>query len=207
LRDADRTASRLLEMVSTHFAGNPIRQKSRSLVNIDMVTKQAIAGVAPPEVSEVTMMTIYPTNGSTILGRQLGEMFGIKLGVPPLTLGHLLALATIPISLALFFFTLAPGICRRYVLTNRRLLVKKGWPGVDEKWVQLDGFDNIDIEVLPGQSWYHAGEMIFKKGAIETFRISGVARPEPFRETCLKAQRSFVSVEEVVKRQSSLATA
>jgi hypothetical protein len=179
-----------------------------------MVTKQAIAGVAPPELAEVTMMTVYPTNGSIAPGRQLGEMFAIKLGVPPLTLGHLLALATIPLSLGLFFWLLLPGVRRRYVLTNRRLIVKKsrlmllgGNPDIDEKWVKLDGFDNIEIKVLPGQAWYHAGEMIFKKGAIETFRISGVPRPEPFRETCLKAQRAFVSIEKVVRQQSELATA
>lgn len=179
-----------------------------------MVTKQAIAGVAPPELAEVTMMTIYPTNGSIAPGRQLGEMFAIKLGVPPLTLGHLLALLTIPLSLGLFFWLLLPGVRRRYVLTNRRLIVKKsrlmvmkGSPDVDEKWVQLDGFDDIEIRVLPGQAWYHAGEMIFKKGAIETFRISGVSRPKPFRETCLKAQRSFVSIQEVVTQQGELVTA
>jgi hypothetical protein len=77
---------------------------------------------------------------------------------------------------------------------------------MDEKWVQLDGFDNIEIKVLPGQQWYHAGEMIFKKGAIQTFRISGVPRPEPFRETCLKAERAFVGVAKVVRQQGEPAT-
>ncbi len=172
-----------------------------------MVTKQAIAGVAPPAASEVTMMTVYPTNGSIGPGRSLGQMFANKLGVPPLTLGNFLALATIPLSLGLFFLLLNPFAYRRYVLTNRRLIVKKGWRGIDEKWVQLDGFDSIEIEVLPGQEWYHAGEMIFKNGAIETFRISGVPRPEPFRETCLKAQRTFVSVAEIVSQQGELAPA
>jgi hypothetical protein len=178
-----------------------------------MVTKQAIAGVAPPETAEVTIMTVYPTNGSTALGRQLGETFAIKLGVPPLTLGHLLALLTLPLSLGLFVWLLLPGVRRRYVLTNRRLIVKKsrlfvakGSPDMDEKWVQLDGFDNIEIKVLPGQQWYHAGEMIFKKGAIQTFRISGVPRPEPFRETCLKAERAFVGVAKVVRQQGEPAT-
>ncbi|MCA9101510.1 MAG: PH domain-containing protein [Pirellulales bacterium] len=171
-----------------------------------MATKQAIAGVAPPADSEVTMMIVYPSNAAHPLGRWLGQLFSTKLGVPPLTLGNLLALLTIPVSLALFFGLLWPWAYRRYVLTNRRLIVKRGWRGTDDRWVKLDGFDDIAIEVLPGQEWYHAGEMIFKKGAVETFRISGVPRPEPFRQTCLKAHRAYVSVEEVTRRQAKLVT-
>jgi hypothetical protein len=172
-----------------------------------MPAKQAIPGVAPPDVAEVTMMTVYPSNAVSSLGRALGQMFANKLGAPPVTLGNFLALATIPVSLVLFFYLLIPFTYRRYVLTNRRLIVKKGWRGIDEKWVQLDGFDAIEIQILPGQQWYHSGEMIFKKGAVETFRISGVPRPEPFRETCLKAQRAFVGIAAVVSRQGHLATA
>ena len=37
---------------------------------------------------------------------------------------------------------------------------------------------------------------VFKQGAVETFRIWGVPRPETFRHTCLKAQMSFVGVQQ-----------
>ena len=67
--------------------------------------------------------------------------------------------------------------------------------------VSLDSFDAIDVHVLPGQEWYPAGDLVFRKGTVETFRVSGVPRPETFRQTCLKAQRAHASVKQALERQ------
>jgi len=167
--------------------------------------KQAIAGVSTPDEAEITIMTVWPTIGAIAPGRWVGRMCGLKGGVGDiLTVGNLMALALIPFALLLFFGGLAPGVCRRYTLTNRRLVVRKGLLGRDERWVTLDNFDSIDIEVLPGQEWFPAGEMIFRNGAVETFRISGVPHPESFKQTCLKAQRAVTSVRKIVARQQAV---
>jgi hypothetical protein len=113
----------------------------------------------------------------------------------PLAPGKLLAILSIPVAVAVFAAMLMPFSCRRYRLTNRRLIVQKGLPGADERFVQLDRFDSIDVVVLPGQEWYPAGELVFKLGGVETFRISGVPRPETFRETCMKARHAYVLVQ------------
>jgi hypothetical protein len=80
----------------------------------------------------------------------------------------------------------------RYRLTNRRLVVQKGLRPLDERWVDFDRFDSIEIQVLPGQEWYPAGDLIFRNGPIETFRLAGVSRPETFRHTCLAARQGYV---------------
>jgi hypothetical protein len=67
--------------------------------------------------------------------------------------------------------------------------------GAEIKSVSLDRFDAIDIVVEPGQAWYKAGDLVFRQGAVETFRIWGVPRPETFRQTILKANMSFVGVQ------------
>jgi serine protease Do len=54
--------------------------------------------------------------------------------------------------------------------------------------------DAIDLVVQPGQEWYDCGDLVFRRGPIETLRLSGVSRPEPFRQTCLKVRQSYVSV-------------
>jgi hypothetical protein len=175
--------------------------------------KQAIAGVAPPDLKEVTIMTVWPTNAVTGLGRWLGTWYECKAGFGKyLTVGKLALLVSIPVALGLFFFLLAPGFNRRYRLTNRRLILERGYrpflekgPGpIIERFVSLDDFDSIEIVVLPGQQWYKAGEMVFRKGPVETFRISGVSRPESFRHTCLEAQRAFSSVKQEVARQLAM---
>lgn len=128
-------------------------------------------------------------------------------GVLPfnITLGKLLGVACIPLILPLYFFTLLPRIpfvvagwtnpwCVRYRLTTRRVVAEQPFGGGEQKSVSLDHFDSISIEVLPGQAWYHAGDLVFRQGQVETFRLSGVPRPETFRQTCLKARQSFSGV-------------
>jgi hypothetical protein len=161
-----------------------------------------IAGVSPAQTREVTVMTVWPSNASFGLGRLLGQGYAITW--PDLyifRLGNLLALLSIPIALVLFFMRIAPGIGTRYRLTNRRVIVERGLASTLDKAVDLDRFDAIDVEVQPGQAWYNAGDLVFKLGNVETFRLEGVSRPEAFRQTCLKAHLAHKGVKEVRERR------
>jgi hypothetical protein len=158
--------------------------------------KQAIAGVAPPQLGEVTIMTVWPSLGRDELGQLLGRLYSIRLGFGNvLTIGNLIALAAIPLALPLYFLKYAPWDCRRYRLTNRRVAVEKGLQAQVERYLPLDGYDAIDVVVRPGQDWYPCGDLVFRRGPIEALRLTGVLRPETFRQTCLKAQVAFVSVQ------------
>ena len=166
--------------------------------------KQAIPGVAPATLDEVTIMTIWPTLAAIAPGRVLGRLCGIRIGVGPIfTLGNMFALLSIPVAVAMFFGGLMPGVARRYRLTNRRVLIERqklNFSGkyVEERAVSLDKFNAIDVVVLPGQEWYPAGDLIFRLGNVETFRLVGVSRPETFRHTCLEAHLSYVGVKKAV---------
>jgi hypothetical protein len=175
--------------------------------------KQPIAGVSPPELREATIMTVWPSLAATPLGRVLGQLYAIELGVYPVTVGHLIALASIPLVVGLYFgrfvvellgaipvvgkfvLIVAAG-AQRYVLTNRRVVVRAGLVRGDQRWVALNRFDSITIDVRPGQAWYRAGDLVFRLGAIETFRLSGVVRPDTFRHTCLEARSGYLGAEE-----------
>jgi hypothetical protein len=172
--------------------------------------KQAIPGVAPAQLQEVTVMTVWPSLSATAFGRFWGRLFALEYGPRifgvPLTVGRLIALASIPVMLALYFLLRLPrfplvilGIknpwCSHYRLTNRRVVVENPF-GDEIKSTTLDRFDSIDIVVEPGQAWFKAGDLVFRLGPTETFRIWGVPRPETFRQTCLKARISFVGVQQ-----------
>lgn len=147
-------------------------------------------------------MTVWPSVAKFGLGRWLGTLFAITWpGVYIFRLGNLIALLSIPIALVLFFLRIAPGIGIRYRLTNRRIIVERGLTGVEDKAVDLDRFDAISIEVLPGQAWYDAGDLIFKLGNVETFRLEGVSRPAAFRETCLKSHMAHAGVKRALGRR------
>jgi hypothetical protein len=159
------------------------------------MTEQAITGVSPNTGVETTIMTVFPSVGATGIGQLLGQLYRIRFGMPPvLTLGHLIALLSIPVVLPLYFIKLLPWSATRYRLTNRRVVVERGLNPVAERWVDLNSFDAIDLVVRPGQEWYPCGDLVFRKGTTETLRLPGVAHAEPFRRTCLKAQRAHVAV-------------
>ena len=170
--------------------------------------KQAIAGVSPPQSGEATIMTVWPSLAATGIGRLLGRLYAIRIGVGWLTLGKLIALASIPLALPIFFWMLLPGVARRYRLTNRRVILElsrfslSGSAYRPLSYVDLDRFDSIEVVVRPGQAWYPAGDLVFRNGPIETFRIEGIARPETFRQTCLKARMGYVGVSRALAGQA-----
>ena len=166
------------------------------------VTPMPIAGVIPAETREATVMTVWPSVAKYWLGRELGKAFAIRWpDIYIFRLGNLIALLSIPIALKLYFFRVLPFVGTRYTLTNRRVIVYRGIVGAEEKSVDLDRFDNIDIVVQPGQAWYDAGDLVFKRGNVETFRLDGVSRPEAFRATILKARLAHTGVKQARQKQ------
>ncbi len=182
--------------------------------------KQAIAGVSPNEVSEVTVMEVWPSIAKFTLGRLMGQLFAIDAGIYIFRVGNFCALAGIPFALALYFYRLAPSLFGSsfhggfYRLTNRRVIVlrneikfsgaailPKFFFGAEVKSVELDRFDSIEIEQLPGHHWYEAGDLVFRLGTVETFRLQAVSRPESFRHTCMKSHASYVGVKKALARE------
>ncbi len=151
-------------------------------------------------------MTVWPGIGSMALGRWVGRA-GRKShrAIGFFTLGKLLALATIPVSLVVYLWRLMPGACRRYTLTNRRLIIQLGLTAKDGPSIGLDEFDSIEVAVLPGQDWLHAGDLVFQRDGKEVFRLSGVSRPEAFRQVCLKARNALVRGRQVCQQQAAVA--
>jgi len=151
-----------------------------------------ITGVVPPSVAEATVMTVWPSVASTSVGRSLGRLYRVREGFGPVSVGRLALLATIPLGLMLYLSMRIPWAIRRYRLTNRRVMIERGINPQVEQYVDLDRFDAIDLVVSPGQEWYAAGDLVFRRGPIETLRLSGVSRPESFRQTCLKTRQAYI---------------
>lgn len=88
------------------------------------------------------------------------------------------------------------GAVKGFVLGTARVLFDQ-----EVKSVHLDRFDTIDIETQPGQAWYHAADLVFRDGNVETFRLVAVSRPETFRATCLKSRAAYVGVKAARERE------
>lgn len=140
-------------------------------------------------ISETRMATRWPTIGYYPLGRFCGGLCGIATGFSRIfTIGTLMMLVTVPVTLTIYAWQLMPFVCRRFRLTNRRVVILKGYTAVEDTSIGLDEFDTIEVEVLQGQEWLQAGDLVFRSNGKEVFRLAGVSRPETFRQTCLKAK-------------------
>lgn len=157
-----------------------------------MASTSSISGVVPPSVAEATIMTVWPSVGSTGLGKALGRLYRIREGFGPISIGRLALLATIPVGLMLYLSLRLPWAIKRYRLTNRRVRIEQGINPQVMQFVTLDAFDAVDLEVSPGQEWFACGDLVFRRGPIETLRLPGVSRPESFRRVCLEARQAFV---------------
>jgi hypothetical protein len=159
--------------------------------------KQAIAGVAPADEVEVTIT--WPSVAAMKLaglpvGKMLGKLFAIRTGVYIFSVGNLFCLLSIPVALILYFKRIGPVVAVRYRLTNLRIVVERGLSAREERAIGLDRFDAIEIEVHPGDAWYDAGDLVFKRGDVEVFRLEGVSRPEAFRRICWKSHQAYCGV-------------
>jgi len=169
------------------------------------VSQQSISGVTPPGTAEVTVMTAWPSVGGTSLGRRLGRLYGMQAGIGPLRLGRLCLLATIPIGLMLYLGMRLPWAMRRFRVTNRRVTMDRGISPKVEQYVDFDRFDTVELVVNPGQEWFDCGDLVFRQGTIETLRLAGVCRPEPFRRICLEVRQSYLGVRAATERAAGAA--
>ena len=86
-------------------------------------------------------MTVWPSVARYPVGQFLGELYANRLGFYIFTLGNLIALATIPIGLLLYFVRVGQGLC--YRLTNRRIMEMQ-FSDVRQS-IALDAFDSIEV--------------------------------------------------------------
>ena len=154
--------------------------------------------------TESTLTVRWPTITATAPGRLAGRFatVGPNFGTT-VSLGVLLSVVTLPISLAVYAWQLMPVVARRYRLTDRRIVVQRGLTPVEHESITYDQFDEIEVETLSGQAWLHAGELVFKYAGQELFRLSGVSRPEIFRQVCLEAQNARLAVDRVLAQQQA----
>lgn len=141
---------------------------------------------------EQTVAVVWPTIGATPMGRWVGRLAGARLPADRLRLvGKVMAAATIPVSLAVYFWQLMPFVARRYRVTDRRVVIEKGLSAVSGDAVELAQFDAVEVQRLPGQEWLRTGDVVFRCGEREVLRLAGVPNPEAFRAMCRDVQSAL----------------
>ena len=91
----------------------------------------------------------------------------------------------------LFAKKLAPGICRRYTLTNRRLMIRRGWKPEPAQEIALKDIDEVKLVPDSYDAFYRAGDLSVLSGGKEVLRLVGVPEPESFRHAIINAVKAW----------------
>lgn len=154
------------------------------LANPSVNHRQAVTGVMPPQLGEALIREAWPTVAGlspalASLGKSLTRTFILA------PLGFLLLLP-------LFALKFAPFICRRYTLTNRRLMIQRGLKPAPAEQVALADIEDIRFDPKAVDPFFISGTLeILSKGRV-VLTLPGVPEPEGFRQTILNARSAWV---------------
>jgi hypothetical protein len=145
--------------------------------------RQAVAGLMPPQLAEAMIREVWPSimdvsSGMALLSAKLIRSIFLA------PLGWML-------NGLLFGKKLAPGICRRYTLTNRRLMIRKGWKPAPVQEVALKDIDDVRLVADSYDAFYRAGDLQVLSGGKEVLKLTGVPEPESFRHAIINAVKSW----------------
>lgn len=144
---------------------------------------QAITGVVAPDKAETLVRERWPS---------------VARNTAIATLGHRLTCTIILAPLAwllmagLFFGKLLPIIGRRYAVTNRRVMIRKGWKGAAGEEVKLGDIDDVRIVTDSNSDFFRAANLEIISNGKVAMTMRGVPEPESFRHAILDTRNAWV---------------
>jgi hypothetical protein len=159
--------------------------------------KQVITGVVPPQTAEAMIREVWPSVARLPviagLGKKLNELGGkVARTVILFPVGLLIAAAGWALMAPLYFGKVAPVFGRRYTLTNRRLMIRRGWKAKVGHEVALADIEDIRIHKDANSDFFRSGTLeVLGKGQV-LMTLPGVVGPEAFRHAILNAIKAWV---------------
>jgi hypothetical protein len=151
--------------------------------NGQLVPRQAVAGLMPPQLSEAMIREVWPSimDASAGIASLSGKLIRSVFLAP---FGWML-------NGLLFGKKLAPIVCKRYTLTNRRLMVRRGWKPAPIHEVALQDIDEVRLVPDSYDAFYRSGDLQVFSGGKEVLKLTGVPDPESFRHAILNAVKAW----------------
>lgn len=144
--------------------------------------KQVVAGLVPPQVSEALIREEWPSVAAYSGPASLGRVCICSIVLAPL--GWFLLLP-------IYFLKILPFLARRYTLTNRRLMVRRGLKPEPTHEVALGDIDEVRIHEDANSAFYRAGNLDVVHGGQVVMTLAGVPEPQSFRLAVLNAARAW----------------
>ncbi len=144
---------------------------------------QAVTGLVPPELGETTIRVVWPSVAATPAVAGLGHALMRTIILAPLAW----------LLLAPFYFKkILPGLACRYTLTNRRLMIQKGWKRTPAKEVALADIDEVRLQSGSSDGFYRTANLeIVSKGHV-VMTLPAVPNAESFRHAIVNAYKAWI---------------
>jgi hypothetical protein len=139
--------------------------------------------VLAPEMGEGRVREAWPSVAKASGLAALGRAMTRTIVLAPLAWA-MMALA--------YFGKLLPFVATRYTLTNRRIMVRRGWTGKPTHQVALADVDEVRVVTNGNSDFFRAGDLeIVSKGQV-VLRLTGIPEPESFRHAILNTRNAWV---------------
>jgi hypothetical protein len=145
--------------------------------------RQAVAGLTPPQLAEAMIREVWPS------------VRGVQAGLAGLAARLIKSVLLAPLGWLvnglLFGKKFAPYICKRYTLTNRRLMIRAGWRPAPVHEIALADIDEVRLVADTYDPFYRAGDLEVYSGGKVALRLPGVPEPESFRQAIINAVKAW----------------
>jgi hypothetical protein len=145
--------------------------------------EQVITGVVPPQLGEAKIREAYPSVAASPAIAGLGQALTRTIILAPLA-WMIMAIA--------YFGKVLPILARRYTLTNRRLMIRRGWKAKVAQEIPLAEIDEVRLQKDINSNFFRAGTLeIVSNGQIKMI-LPGVPEPDSFKQAILNACAAWV---------------
>lgn len=152
--------------------------------------------------NEQVVKVVWPSIAAWSIGCWIGRVWGNSLAKGPVAAccaGFLLA----PLAALVYFWRLRPRRCRRYIVTNERILIVEGLlPRIVQEalWSEVT---RMEVVPRPGQMALRAGDVDVYGGDRLLLRLPGVSLVENFVRMCQRTQKACLMVATPPRRSAS----
>ena len=147
------------------------------------VPRQAVAGLMPPQLAETMIREAWPS------------MPGVVPGLARLAAALIRTVFLAPLGWLLlgplFLKKFMPFLCKRYTLTNRSLMVRRGWKPACVHMIALQNIDDVRVAPDSYNAFYRCGDLEVVSKGHAVMKLAGVPEAESFRRAILNAVKAW----------------
>jgi hypothetical protein len=149
--------------------------------------KQAVTGLTPPQEAEAIIREVFP---SVVASPLPGAKAGARLGriLNRSIIGAPLAWALL---IPPYFAKVMPFLAKRYTLTNRRVMIRRGLRPKPSHEIALSEIEDVHILKDADSDFYREGTIEILSGGKPVLTLEGVPEPESFRQAIINACRAW----------------